>query len=165
MGLNLGCGNVEVRVGRYSTYHELKVAFVKMAINYINDNPELVDKLRQMIQGDKFDMLYLGKNSEIGDELADYGLAGLWVWLTHSDCSGAIDSMDAEYFYDFLLKTMRLSLEKPVEENGGIIINNFMPDEIVEYMVDLDDEQLVDKFYITPVFKESMRTDEDVIFC
>ena len=136
-----------------------------MAINYITDNPELVDKLRQMIEGDKFDMLQLGKSADIERELEDYGLAGLLVWLTHSDCSGAIDSMDAEYFYDFLLKTMRPSLEAPVEANGGIIINNFMPDEIVEYMVDLDDEQLVEKFYITPVFKESARTGEDVIFC
>lgn len=165
MGLNLECGDVDIRVGRYGTYHELKVAFIKMAINYIADDPQLVEKLQKMIAGNQFNIQYFAETPEIKKDLAAYGLGGLCVWLTHSDCSGAIDSINAEDFYDFLQLTMRPALEAPVAGDSGIIINNFMPDDIRQRMEQMNDEELVDEFYITPVFKESARTGEDVFFC
>lgn len=137
MGLNLCCGDLDVRVGSYKNTHNLKIYLIKTIYNYISQNnisDTLSSKIQEVIKDDNIDYT---KYNDIKN-LLPQGLNGFDCFICHSDCSGIIESHQSMYFINTCNKLQ------------DYFDKNFFFDN--------------NKFYLYDIFKYSFENDETIYF-
>lgn len=142
MGLDLECGNISIRVGSYSTVHDVRKYLLETIINYIkfSNNFEdiikeiLLDEISNVFSNDKIDY------EKFDGLLMAYELDGFNCFINHSDYNGMIESIEAKKFIDLCDK-----------------LNNYFDKNNIYYRNN--------KFYLYDIFKYSSQTGDDIYFC
>jgi len=138
MGLNLECGDMDVRVGSYGTVGSLKIYLLRTIRSYIVKN-EISDTLPaqidEIVKGGNIDLNKYNKVKHLFREIG-----GFDCFIDHSDCGGVIRSYQA---CDFVRTCDKLN---DYFDKG----NSFFYNE--------------DRFYLYDIFKYSAENDEMIYF-
>lgn len=138
MGLDLECGNISIRVGSYSTVHDVRKYLLETIINYIKFSNNFEDIIKEILL-DEISNVF--SNNKIDYEKFDYKkLDGFNCFINHSDCSGMIESTKAKKFIDLCDK-----------------LNNYFDKNNIYYRNN--------KLYLYDIFKYSSQTGDDIYFC
>ena len=143
MGLDLFCGEKNVKCGSYSSVQKIRFELlvgVKYYLEYFfPEKEELIDYLCSLLK-EKDEIQYHKEDRKKNREFREFDLHGFFPFIFHSDCDGSISSYDAKQF----LETWN----------------------IVEEFIDSSLLKEKDKtFYLEEIFKESIHTGEDILFC
>ena len=143
MGLDLICGDTNVKCGSYSSVqkirYELLVGVKYYLESFFPEKEELIDYLCSLLK-EKDTIQYHKEDPRKNRKFGELFLDGFFPFIFHSDCDGSLSSYHAKQF----LETW---------------------DMIEEY---IDSPLLKEKdrtFYLNNIFQESIDTGEDIQFC
>lgn len=111
---------------------------------------------------DNLDYQYYYENKEKFNDLGFFGLNGLVKFILCQDTNSMIDSIYAEDIYNFLKITTKDALEYYQKINNNVTLLNYIELDNAGEIENLSNEFLADAFYLTPIFKKSMDTGEDI---
>ena len=141
MGLDLTCGDIDVRVGSYGFVNILKIYLLETIKNYIiknNIDDDLPKEIDEIITNGNIDY---NKYINIQHKLIFYNLYGFDCFIYHSDCNGIIESYDSKYFIE-LYDTLEDYFDKDNFHYGP---NN--------------------TFFLYNIFKYSANSGQDIYYC